>query len=616
MRNIKKLGALLLAIVMCMGLSVTAFATTGSNYGITVNNAVAGHTYKLYKMMDLSTNIPDAALGEGGDKTTQYAYSYYVDTNSANPWYAFFTTGAGKDYVEFSEKGNVSLDGKTVRYVAGFKAGMDSPEKMIEFGQAAEAYAKTLGNADRTATLSAPEDDDADKNKVVSYTVTNKAGAEVKTGNTTASETGHYSKFTFEGLEPGYYLVVSSVGSNAIVGSTPDNRRPQVNEKNSVPTMTKDIDKINDKDTVDKDNGDAGIGDKITYKLDITVPGTVVTYTDAATGEVKSTGAENYVIHDLTSKALTLKHDSVVVKRGETVLINGTDYDLTFPTGDGAHCSMEIAFKEAFLNTVVADDHIVVTYDAMINKNAIGGTVGNTAYLAYGDGNAKTPGAGTGGDPTKDDVDPDPNPKDPPKPGVHVYEIDVYKYARTGTGNDATPLAGATFSLYKDGKADPIAFVKIEDSKHPRQMAAGTDAAKAVEADRYRVAEAGEPDSVTEIPTTAKGGLILQGLAAGKYTLRETNAPAGYNKLDKDIAVTINSVVKNSGGTFANPEYMLTIDGTGVDNASVQNAFGTQMPETGGIGTTILYIIGAVLVVGAVAFLVARKKAGDDDDAE
>lgn len=601
MRNIKKFGALLLAVVMCMGLSVTAFAANDA-YGVEVNNAAPGVTYKLYQLLELSDNATETE-----DATS---YAYYVDVTS--PWHTFFTTGAGKDFVNVTANPS-TLGAKSVKYVT-WKTGKDSATDMAAFNKAAAEFAGTAANAApvlHTAAMAAVGTDP--------MTVSIDGGA---AANVERSTNGKYFKFQFATPGAGYYMVLSSAGSNAMVATNPSNKIATVNEKNSVPELDK---KITSHEGTAIPNGasnleSAKIGDIVGYQLKITVPASVTTVTQAD-GTKVNTGAKNYVIHDRISKGLTLDLSSVVVRHGTTELTKTTDYVVN-PAGSphcgNADCKLEIQFTDTFLAKLTADDVITVDYSAQVNENALVGTYGNTAWLNYGgdapfgDGQAKTPDAGTGGDPDPDS----------PKPGVHTFKLDIYKYMADKDGKP-TALAGAKFQLAdKAGNVIKVVPYTGETTKLPAiSMTVGTTGETALtDADRYRVAvddtEAGAVDIFT---TTTGKGVVIYGLGAGEYTLTETEAPAGYNKLEAPVTVKISGYKDSNGQPTsdpADPAGQLYNGTTKVGSINVQNLYGTQMPETGGMGTTILYIVGAILVVGAVVFLVARKRVGDDDDAE
>ena len=236
MKHAKKFASLLLALVMVFALGTTAFAA-GTN-SITVKNAVKDQEYKLYKMLDLVVD------------TDLTAYSYTV--NSA--WADFFkdageTTPAGKglSYVNIDAQGYVT-----------WKDGAD----VAAFAKDAEAFAKQL-----TA---------------------------LETHTATVDE-ANAGQFTFEGLEAGYYLVTSTLGTKAIVGTTPGNPNPKIQEKNAAPENVKTV----EEDSTSKygEKNDADIGQTVNFKSTITA----------------QTGAENYVFHDTMSAGLTLDKASIKV---------------------------------------------------------------------------------------------------------------------------------------------------------------------------------------------------------------------------------------------------------------------------------------------------------------
>ena len=148
-----------------------------------------------------------------------------------------------------------------------------------------------------------------------------------------------------------------------------------------------------------------------------------------------------------------------------------------------------------------------------------------------------------------------------------------------------TALANATFTLSKkaDG-SDPITFT-----------ASGTD---------YFV---DANSNVTEITTGTTGKFSFVGLDTGTYFLTETAAPAGFNRLEAPITVKI---TQNTDGTA-------TVSTSDIDNVNenapvkVENKTGALLPSTGGIGTTVFYVVGGILVVAAVVLLITRKRMND-----
>ena len=270
-------------------------------------------------------------------------------------------------------------------------------------------------------------------------------------------------------------------------------------------------------------------------------------------------GAENYVFHDTMSAGLTYTGVTGVTLNNATVAESNYTV-VTEGLTDG--CTFEVRFTQAFCDTLKANDQIVISYTATLNENAVIAGEGNpnTSKVSYGDSSN-----------TK--YTPDSQTK------TYTWKIDVFKYTKDGETEKA--LADAKFTLSKNADgSNPIALVSEGNNV-------------------YRVAKTGETDTVTEITTDATGKFTVKGLDADTYYLTETAAPAGYNKLADPVTIVIdeNGVVN---GTTEAPQ--------GVDEVKVLNQSGTELPSTGGIGTTIFYIVGGVLVVGAVVLLVTKKR--------
>ena len=268
-------------------------------------------------------------------------------------------------------------------------------------------------------------------------------------------------------------------------------------------------------------------------------------------------GAQNYVLHDKMDARLTFT-GTVTVKKGDTTLTNPNDYSLiTDGNTITDDCTFEIAFTQTFCDKLATNDQIIVTYSATLNENAVPKTeYTNETWLKYGDGND------TNHDTTT----------------TKTFELPVFKYTKDETKEKA--LAGAIFTLNKshDG-TNPIKFV--EDT---------------TTADTYRVAKTGETNTVTEITTPDSGKFTIKGLEADTYYLTETKQPDGYNKLSSPITV----VIDENGN--------ITVDGTTVNEVKVENNTGSILPSTGGSGTTLIYILGAILVLGSSVVLITQKR--------
>ena len=258
-------------------------------------------------------------------------------------------------------------------------------------------------------------------------------------------------------------------------------------------------------------------------------------------------GAQKYTVTDTMSKGLTFNSGSL------KVTANGaqtTNYTLT-PTKNG----FTLELPESYVSTLPTDTVILVTYNATLNKDAvIDGDDGNTnkVTLSYGNHQSTVPSEVT----------------------TKSYQFDLVKV----DGTNKKLLDGAEFEL-ADGETK-LSFVKDDDGN-------------------YRVAAAGEDGATTTI--TVKGGKVnIYGLAGKTYTLTETKAPDGYNKLvtsetvnladgSKTHATIVDSVYKNGG-------------------VVVENHAGTVLPSTGGMGTTLFYVVGGGLMVAAVVLLVTKKR--------
>ncbi|MDD7174010.1 MAG: SpaH/EbpB family LPXTG-anchored major pilin [Clostridiales bacterium] len=355
-------------------------------------------------------------------------------------------------------------------------------------------------------------------------------------GSVTATTT----TVSFTGLDLGYYLVDTTLGTLCSLDTT--NPNVVMEEKNEVPVNVKTV----EEDSTGKygEKNDADIGQTVNFKSTITA----------------QAGAENYVFHDTMSAGLTYTGVTGVTLNGTAVDASNNYTVVTDGLADG--CTFEVRFTQAFCDTLKANDQIVISYTATLNENAVIAGEGNpnTSKVSYGDSSN-----------TK--YTPDSQTK------TYTWDVDVFKY--TMNGETETALAGATFTLSKntDG-SNPITLISKGNNV-------------------YRVAKTGETGTVTEITTDATGKFTIAGLDADTYYLTETAAPAGYNKLAGPVTV----VIGENGVVNATTEAS-----QGVDEVKVLNQTGTELPSTGGIGTTIFYVVGGVLVVGAVALLIVRRR--------
>ena len=325
-----------------------------------------------------------------------------------------------------------------------------------------------------------------------------------------------------------------------------DTTNPDVEmyEKNQAPTNVKTVEEDSTGNYGEKN--DADIGQTVNFKSTITA----------------QAGAENYVFYDTMSAGLTYTGVTGITLNDATV--DASNYTVvTEGLTDG--CTFEVRFTQAFCDTLKANDQIVISYTATLNENAVIAGAGNpnTSKVSYGDSsNTKTT--------------PDSQTK------TYTWDVDVLKYAN---GDETKVLKDAKFVLLNSAKSKVATIVS-------GKITGWVD-----------IPAAGEGGSITwpentVLTTDAKGKIEIDGLDADTYYLREVEAPAGYNKLADDVSITITGATTNEQNELT---YTTVV-------AKVNNQSGTELPSTGGIGTTIFYVLGGVLAVGAVALLIAKRR--------
>lgn len=382
---------------------------------------------------------------------------------------------------------------------------------------------------------------------------------------------------TFAGLDYGYYVV-------AVPGATLANTSGQYATLVSVGRANVTADIKGDLPTVDKkvqvgstgkDVTDAKIGDTLTFTLTSTIP------------DMSAYNTYTFNFKDTLSKGLTFGQVEFVKVEGVTdPLTVGTDYTVTTPTASDN--TLAVAMKDFKAKQQAnAGKKITVTYTATLNENAVVGGHGNTnsATIQYSN-NPSTDGTGE---------------SEPSKVRVFTYGFTVDKYTGKNYDDTATRLAGAEFTLaHKGGTA--ISFVKVADSATQNAV--------------YRVAKADEAGATTTITTPANGKVDFQGLKNGEYTLTETKAPAGYNKLASAIGVKVNG--QNNGTDTTHATVTITYDnnnGSDYDQTAsngvipVHNKSGVTLPGTGGMGTIAFTVIGVLVIALGVAWTLKRKNA-------
>ncbi|MCD8354150.1 MAG: isopeptide-forming domain-containing fimbrial protein [Clostridiales bacterium] len=532
MSKLKKFASMILALVLALGLTTTAFAADM----VTVEN-LSGHTFTAYQIFsgtqstDTGTALGDAEWGSGIESTNFLAAlkasTVLVDTDNSTTLGSLFTTCT------------------TAKNVADvLDAYTDNSTVAKAFAALAVNYVKGEGTVIAEGTSS---------------------------------------------LAAGYYLIVDTTTSladgdayNAALLQVTGGGTITIAEKTDAPTVDKSV-----------DDADTYIGGTVTFTLTGSVPD--MTYYDAY----------KYVFHDTLSPSLKYTEDTLKVY-GVDASNNKTDITTAFTVDTGTYdatngttITVSISNLKS-LSDVSSYENIVVEYNAVLQSSAtVGQTYNNknTVYLEYSnnpDNSGSGSNATTGNTPT--DV-----------VYVFTYELDGTKVDAdsydSASSSYTTTLADAEFNLTKTENSTTY-YVQLDSN----YKITGWTATKA---------------DATTIKSGTDGTFKVIGLDAGTYSLNETKAPAGYNLLENPIAIVITAGLTSTETGTASDDLdtisTLTItvndadpvDGTtstGVVTITVENNAGATLPTTGGIGTTIFYIVGSVLVLGAVVLLITRKR--------
>ena len=524
MKQMKKMVALLIAMVMVLGMSVTVFAGQLGTGTITVENATKGQTYTAYKI--------------------------------------FNATYAGEDGVSYKVLASKADSVDTDLFDVG-----DTPETID--GETYLSVAQKSSATDKQITDWAKEN----------YSAFDSTG--------TVGIYGEDGKVTFSDMPFGYYFITSSLGSVVTIDTAhPD---ATVKDKNTggPNTPAKKIVAENGTDMTPATSNDAAVGSVERFQVTYNATNWVTTsYTDSSTGKVTAydTKVEKYTIVD-TPTGLAIDTGSVVVTvNGTAVYENGASVDQTYQTtvskdATSGVLTVVIPWVDAEGASLYAapsgkvDIPVAVSYDAVVTSEAASAVAPNSVEVTYNNDGNVTPSG---------------------KP-IQTYTY-TYKFQVDKVKEDGTALLGAKFQLYA---GDAIA---AGDTPLRFTLDNGTYVC--------------DPNGTeTEIDLTEVDHAVISGLDKQAYTLRETVAPSGYNKAD-DMTVLANKLVRVDGSIideeniFSNGE-VATLNDKGV--VTVINKQGSVLPSTGGAGTTVLYVTGALLVLCGGVVLAVRRRAKEEE---
>nr|MBQ8244836.1 isopeptide-forming domain-containing fimbrial protein [Oscillospiraceae bacterium] len=356
----------------------------------------------------------------------------------------------------------------------------------------------------------------------------------------------------FDNLPYGYYAVTTTQGTVVSINSTTPTA--SVTDKNTAPTLDKEITGATYVDAAGE-AAMAEVGSTVTYTSTITV----------------GAGAKNYVYHDTMEDTLTFNAGSVKVYKGSVAdgnIVDSSNYEVKNGATHGEDPAtvthtFDVDFTPEYEKTLVKDDKLIIVYTATVNGTALTtDPANNTAYVSYGNA----------GETTEDST------------SVYNASIQVTK-----VDGDQKPLADAGFVLTRTVTENDT--TKTQYYKLDNGIVSWVD----------------NIDGATELVTTEDSNIVtFTSLSAGTYTLVENTVPDGYNKA-ADVNVTIALVDNND-----NNEDTFTVTYTGTEantnNVTVMNQAGSTLPSTGGMGTTLFYIVGGLMVAAAVVLLVTKKR--------
>ena len=555
MKHTKKALALFMALVMSLSLlTATAFATdTGT---ITVENTTNGKSYSIYKVFDATYSAADAA-------------SYTIKTTDA--WYDLVKNNADSPFQLSTEAVGTTTD----TYTVTLKSGKTSDDVLTWFNG-----------------LKA-------------------AGSTVTMPSATATQTGNGGALTFSNLTNGYYYVTSELGS--LITLTNLNNSAEIVDKNQTPSWDNGTETGQGGKFVLGDDGQtyatsntAAIGDTLHYKVVV----------NAAPNYSSDGQITEYQIVDTEGKAIYVDFHSMKVKVNGTEITDGWIQGFDSDTPEDATASSWHAVTDSTSHTVQTDtpaykwyvenkieddtqftihlkwvgdnedplysemsvNTIEITYDATLQENA---SVGkdtsantNTATLKW------TTDKGTdkdGGDKTTTTT----------TFGFAVEKKD---------GNTNTELQGVEFQLKKQNGASAIE-VYPSKNKLGRYYVANDENGNTLNYTGFTDVDTAQ--KTTTLTTNSNGKFVIVGLKGGTYVLAETKPLDGYNTIaDTDITLAVP----------ANESDWKDVGGESSLMFTVNNYKGTVLPETGGVGTTLLITLGVLAVIGAGLFLVTNKR--------
>lgn len=560
--TMKKILSLMLAFVLVLSMSVTAFAADGQG-SITITNATIGQLYSVYKLFDATYN----ADAEGNAN----AVSYSIDDSNQ-----FFAVLFG-------------ADGTTPNNYFNYDAVTGTVTKKSTVNDT-ELIAYVTGIVNASGTNYTPD-----------------------AGPVEATTT----EVEFDNLDYGYYIIKSTLGGTVTINSnTPDVEVIDKNQQGG--TNFNKLIKTGEENGAELwgDNNSACFGETVKYKITFNATnydganqtqfysvydttGTAISpsFSSFTVKVGNQTLTKGYYLGtgefaSTSEKLGTWDGDYKTAAEWYLVRSNEDEFRISIPwmtnhtlNGDGTN-GYSLSFGEGAASKFESPVAVEITYEATVEDNA---TIGGASYNTAGSNNINTAHVKWyfhgGTDSTINDT-------------VHtyVYGIGILKEDSSTAAN----LAGAEFEVYIDEACtQQVKFV--------------TTGIKGV----YSHDEDGE-GATNKVVSQLNGKIVLLGLEDGDYYLKEVKAPDGYNALSAPVKIEVGegksedfSVYANTSGEVADTEQDMegyTKYTFGVTKATVGNSKGVELPSTGGKGTTMLITFGSLIAIGFAVFLITHKK--------
>lgn len=552
-KTFKRLGAALLAMAMAVSVLCTGALAddTQTTYQITINGQSTGHTYEAYRVFngDL-TKVSDA---NGKTKAVYSLANIQWDDNVVDASALLAALKADTD-LKTDDKSDFEncTTAEDVANVLSTNTGYTGTD-----ATKTQKFATLVGKNLKSNATHTDSVEGETENNVTPYTIQVPAGyyfIKDKDDSLKDKNDKAYTRYILE-----------------VVG-------PQtVNSKDAVPTLNKNV---KDKEDNWGNVNDSQIGDTVEFRVTTSVPD-VTGYTNYT-----------YKIEDTMSAGLTSNVksvDNIQIKVNDQTALDKQYYSVIVDDKNSNHFTVTVNIKEAIAAGVMKSGDTLYTYYSGIlneNANAANGTDKNnntnSAKLIYSN---DPNGNGTGTTTEKKVYD-------------WTFKITLDKVDKTA----GTTLNGAKFVLSKSANLTDLTEENVESNSNLISLVKGTDST-------YTVATEDTESTTTKI--IEAGNINIKGLDADQdYYLYEITAPNGYNKLNDPVHFKITAQYNEAGSELTQGYPQISVDNGNASTdliVKVENSSG-KLPSTGGMGTTLFYIIGGVLMAGAAIVLVIKKK--------